>query len=189
MYRGSLYRGSLYRGSGRRAKIEIPERDIFLDSVEVPSLSVPSVSVPSVSLPSRSLDAIELPGSSSKVLEGEGERSYTTSTDVLFDFGQANLKPEAQVELLAVVADLRRRFPEGDITVDGHTDSVGSDADNQALSERRAQAVSDFLTSQGIDSGRITVTGYGEKVPVEPETGDDPEAQAKNRRVVITARN
>ena len=84
------------------------------------------MTVPAVSLPARSLDAIELPGSSSKVLEGEDERSYSTSTDVLFDFGKAELKPEAVTELQAVVADLKARFPEGEITVEGHTDSVGS---------------------------------------------------------------
>lgn len=189
LYRGSLYRGGIYRGAGNRSGIEIAERDIFLDSVEVPALDIPAVTVPAVSLPARSLDAIELPGSSSKVLEGEDERSYSTSTDVLFDFGKAELKPEAVTELQAVVADLKARFPEGEITVEGHTDSVGSDADNQDLSERRAQAVSDFLTTQGgIDSGRVTVTGFGEKVPVAPDNASDPAAQAQNRRVVITAR-
>ncbi len=65
----------------------------------------------------------------------------------------------------------------------GHTDSVGADAYNQKLSEKRAQAVKDYLTSKGTDASRVYVEGKGEKQPVADNKSSD--GRAKNRRVEI----
>ena len=70
--------------------------------------------------------------------------------------------------------------------VEGNTDSVGSDAYNQKLSERRADAVKDVLVKSDIDGSRITTVGYGESRPVA--SNDTEEGRAKNRRVSIVVK-
>jgi len=67
------------------------------------------------------------------------------------------------------------------VAVEGHTDSVGSDAYNQKLSERRAQAAVDYLVSQGVDASRLQPTGYGESKPMA--SNDTADGRAQNRRV------
>ncbi len=69
-------------------------------------------------------------------------------------------------------------------TIVGHTDSVGSDAFNQGLSERRAKAVAAYLESKGIGSGRIVASGAGESQPVADNATE--EGRAQNRRVVLS---
>ncbi|HVK52920.1 MAG TPA: OmpA family protein, partial [Pseudoxanthomonas sp.] len=69
-----------------------------------------------------------------------------------------------------------------------HTDSVGTDAYNQKLSERRAKAVYDYLTSNGVDAGRLVgPTGYGESRPID--TNDTKEGRARNRRTELNVQN
>ena len=80
------------------------------------------------------------------------------------------------------------------VEVAGHTDSVGSDAYNQKLSERRAKTVYDYLTSNGVDAGRLVgPTGYGESRPIAPNTNpdgsDNPEGRAQNRRTELNVQN
>ena len=69
------------------------------------------------------------------------------------------------------------------MSVDGHTDSIGSDAYNQKLSVRRAQAVADYLEKGGIAASRMTVKGFGESQPVA--SNDTAEGRAENRRVEL----
>jgi outer membrane protein OmpA-like peptidoglycan-associated protein len=114
------------------------------------------------------------------------------SADVLFDFDKSDLKPGA-LESLAKVAEVLRASPDAPVTIEGHTDGKGTDAYNQPLSERRAQAVKAWLVEHGGVSGtRITVRGWGKTRPVAPNTrpdgSDDPEGRKKNRRVEITVR-
>jgi outer membrane protein OmpA-like peptidoglycan-associated protein len=99
---------------------------------------------------------------------------------VLFEFDKATLSPEGRAALNEVVADLKN-FPEDTVTVEGHTDSTGSDAYNMALSERRAMAVVNYLVSQGIDRSRITAEWFGESRPAVPN--DTPANRKLNRRV------
>lgn len=111
------------------------------------------------------------------------------SADVLFDFDSADLKDEA-VGSLKKVAQVIAGTP-GTVTVEGHTDSKGEDAYNQALSERRAASVKDWLVRDGgIDAARIATRGLGEtrpKAPNErPDGADDPAGRQQNRRVEIT---
>ena len=108
--------------------------------------------------------------------------------DVLFAFGSAELTPAAQ-QAIAAVDDEIGSGGTGTVTVEGHTDAVGSDADNQSLSERRAASVRTALEAALGSSYRYTAVGFGETTPVAPNTkpdgSDDPDGRALNRRVEI----
>lgn len=101
-------------------------------------------------------------------------------SDVLFDTGKYTLKTDTKVSL-AKVAGILQAYPGLKLQVEGYTDSVGSDALNQTLSENRAGAVSDFLTSQGVPSSNISATGYGKTHPVADNSTAP--GRAQNRRV------
>lgn len=109
-------------------------------------------------------------------------------SDVLFEFASDQLSPAARDVLAAVEADVGSDV-RGPVTVEGHTDGIGSDADNQALSERRAAAVVEALKGVLGPSLSYRAVGFGEKAPVAPNTGpdgsDDPEGRALNRRVEV----
>ncbi|MFH2095612.1 MAG: OmpA family protein [Bacteroidota bacterium] len=99
--------------------------------------------------------------------------------NVFFDTDKYDLKPESRAELNKLAAFLKAN-PGMNIELGGHTDNVGTDEDNQLLSENRAKAVRDYLVQQGIDTTRLQYKGYGEKSPVV--SNDTPEGRAKNRR-------
>lgn len=105
-----------------------------------------------------------------------------TINDVLFDTDQATLRPDgmANVQKLAKVLAFQ---PRRTVLVEGFTDSTGSAAHNQQLSERRAQSVRDALVGMGVDAGRVQMRGYGERFPV---AGNKTAADRQlNRRVEI----
>lgn len=102
--------------------------------------------------------------------------------DVLFAFDSAQLTGEAQAQL----AQISNRLTDAQVVgvkVAGHTDSVGSDAYNQGLSERRAQSVVDFLIAQGVAANKLSSQGYGEGQPVADNASDA--GRAQNRRVEL----
>ncbi len=101
-------------------------------------------------------------------------------SDVLFDFGKATLKPSTR-ETLAKVAGILLAYPSLRLQLEGHTDSVGSDAFNQTLSEKRAFAVRDYLTGAGIDGNSLTAIGYGKSNPIA--SNDTDAGRQQNRRV------
>ncbi len=101
---------------------------------------------------------------------------------VTFDVGSATLKPAFR-DTLNGVADSLIKYPNSIIDVYGHTDSTGSDAFNQTLSERRAQTVANYLTSRGVAQARLRWQGFGETMPVADNTTE--EGRARNRRVEI----
>ena len=108
--------------------------------------------------------------------------------------GEHNIEPTLQlptadsVAILDQAIDALKRYPEIKVELDGHTDSIGTDAYNQKLSERRAQIVSDYLTSHGIDPSRITaVKGFGESQPID--TNATKEGRARNRRTELKVEN
>jgi OmpA family len=109
-------------------------------------------------------------------------------SDVLFAFGKAELTPAAQAAIEAVDDDIGSGGS-GTVTVEGHTDSIGSDPDNQALSERRAAAVRAALEPVLGSSYQYESVGFGEGKPVapnaKPDGSDDPDGRALNRRVEI----
>lgn len=88
----------------------------------------------------------------------------TLNSEASFDFGQATVKP-AFYPTLDKLANLMQKYSRTHVTIVGYTDSVGSAAYNQRLSERRARAVADYLVNQGVDASRIRTEGRGESNP------------------------
>ena len=119
-------------------------------------------------------------------------RRFDLSADVLFDFGSATLRPGAYGALEDILGSIRATYPYPVILVEGHTDSIGTDAANDLLSLRRAEAVRVWLMAHGIPPGAITVDGIGKRRPLEPNTlpngADNPAGRARNRRVELIAR-
>jgi outer membrane protein OmpA-like peptidoglycan-associated protein len=108
------------------------------------------------------------------------------NSNVLFAFDKSDLSADSKVNLQKLVTILDN-YPDTDIEVQGHTDSKGSNSYNMSLSERRAKAVSGYLTDKDITTNRLTTKGFGETAPkYENDTESD---RAKNRRVefLITA--
>lgn len=111
------------------------------------------------------------------------ERGHViTLGDVLFDFDKDELKSGSERNLQKI-ADFLQEYPERKALIEGFTDSAGSDSYNQALSERRAEAVRTFLISKGVSASRIAARGYGESNPVA--SNKTAETRQLNRRVEI----
>lgn len=108
------------------------------------------------------------------------------TNDILFGFDSFALTAQAKENLDKLVIILNR-YPDTDIEIHGHTDSVGAASYNQTLSERRAGAVADYLITQGVMAGRLTIIGFGEEQP--KYSNETAEGRAQNRRVefAITA--
>ena len=104
------------------------------------------------------------------------------SDHLKFEFDKAELRPEDR-ELLSRVAGILLSSQDYTVSVNGHTDDVGSDAYNRALSERRAQAVRDYLVKAGLSPEILSVTGHGKALPLVRGATDV--ARAKNRRVEL----
>jgi len=105
-----------------------------------------------------------------------------TLGDVLFDLDKATLKPGAETRLDRLASFLMD-YPERSLLIEGHTDSTGSDAYNLTLSQRRADAVADYLESQGIPRSRLYARGYGKAYPL---VGNEKAAgRQQNRRVEL----
>ncbi len=97
-----------------------------------------------------------------------------------FDFNKATLKPEGKHILDGAIKTMKDN-PNTRISIEGHTDSVGSHAYNMKLSERRAESVKDYLVAGGISASRMTTVGYGETKPIASNSTE--EGRAENRRV------
>jgi outer membrane protein OmpA-like peptidoglycan-associated protein len=102
--------------------------------------------------------------------------------DVLFDTGKYTLRPPAR-EALAKLSGIVLAYPGLKLTVEGHTDSTGTPAFNQKLSEQRAMTVRDYLVQQGVDMNSITAAGLGEGMPIADNS--TAAGRQKNRRVEI----
>ena len=106
----------------------------------------------------------------------------TLSDEILFDVDQAELKPGG-MQQLARVAEFLVENPDRNVLIEGHTDSTAPDAYNLALSQRRANAVEDFLITQGVDPTRMSSDGYGEQLPIA--SNDTAAGRQANRRVEL----
>jgi OOP family OmpA-OmpF porin len=104
---------------------------------------------------------------------------------IRFESGRASIDPDS-AGLLDRLIETALRCPNANIEIAGHTDADGEDALNQALSEKRAQAVTDYLVKAGLPPGRFTATGYGSTQPVA--TNDTDEGKAQNRRIDFLVR-
>ena len=109
-----------------------------------------------------------------------------TLGDVLFATGKADLKPGA-MERLSKLAGFMLKYPDRAVVIEGHTDSVGSAASNQTLSERRSDAVKAYLISQSVPASSVTTIGKGKDVPVAENTTAT--GRQQNRRVEIIIAN
>jgi len=109
-----------------------------------------------------------------------------TLGDVLFDSGQATLKPGA-ASTIERLASFLEQSPERSVAIEGHTDSMGSDSYNLSLSENRANSVKAALVAKGISAQRIVSVGKGEGVPVA--SNDSSAGRQQNRRVEIIVSN
>lgn len=117
-------------------------------------------------------------------IERQGDNIILNMPDsVTFGFDSSELQQSARQALNDVTAVLRE-YAKTRITVAGHTDSSGGENYNQRLSERRAQAVGDYLIRGGVQSSRLNMLGYGESRPVA--SNDSEQGRAQNRRVEIT---
>ena len=101
---------------------------------------------------------------------------------VNFDFDRAEIRPASR-PILDQAANRLRQCGSERLQVEGHTDSIGSDAYNQDLSERRARAVRDYLVSRGVTGSRISSAGFGESRPIA--SNQTPEGRFLNRRVEV----
>lgn len=108
------------------------------------------------------------------------------SNNILFGFDSSDLSADAKRNLDNMII-VFKEYVDTDVEVQGHTDSSGSDSYNQRLSERRANAVANYLKARGIAASRLKVVGYGESTP--KYSNDNESGRAQNRRVefVITA--
>jgi len=109
----------------------------------------------------------------------------TMAQDILFATDSATLRPDLRRDLQAIAANLQR-YPDSAIIVTGHTDSTGTMAYNQSLSERRADSVAAVLIESGVSSRRVVARGAGQTRPVA--SNDTAAGRAQNRRVEIVIR-
>jgi outer membrane protein OmpA-like peptidoglycan-associated protein len=109
-----------------------------------------------------------------------------TLGDVLFSFGKADLSPAANVSI-AKLAQFLVNHPDRTLSIEGHTDSVGSDSYNDALSQRRAESVKMALVARGVGAERITTKGLGKRFPVA--SNSTAQGRQLNRRVEVVVLN
>jgi outer membrane protein OmpA-like peptidoglycan-associated protein len=117
------------------------------------------------------------------VVERVGEGLQVTfASGLLFDYDSDVLRTAAR-DNLATLASSLEKYPNTDLLIVGHTDSIGTDSYNQGLSERRAAAAANYLVGQGVARTRLRSTGRGETEPVVPNDTDAD--RQKNRRVEV----
>jgi OOP family OmpA-OmpF porin len=147
--------------------------DCWRDANWTPATAAPGCGAPAAAAPE---------AKAAPTLQVAAATKVTYAADAFFDFDKSVLKPAGKAKLDDLVQKVKGINLEVIIAV-GHTDSVGSDAYNQKLSVRRAEAVKAYLVSKGIEKNRIYTEGKGEKQPVADNKTK--EGRAKNRRVEI----
>jgi OOP family OmpA-OmpF porin len=132
------------------------------DLVAKPAVEAPPAAKPAAAVPAAVAPEAPAPVGPAKA----AFEKFTFGAETLFAFDKAIVRPEAAGILDDVVTKMNK-YPEVElIVVTGHTDRIGKDAYNQALSERRAEAVRDYLVGKGVDSSRVQAVGRGEAEPV-----------------------
>lgn len=125
-----------------------------------------------------------------KITETQKEIRIELASDILFDFNESAIRSEAEAQL-GKVAELIKKYQGVSVLVEGHTDSIGTDASNLRLSEQRAASVKHWLVGS-TGGASFETKGWGASKPVapnrKPDGSDDPEGRQKNRRVEITVR-
>lgn len=124
-------------------------------------------------------------GSNVDIINTGEELIVTMPQDILFAFNSDAVRPDLQRDL-RVLANSLFNYPDSVVDVVGHTDNIGSDSYNNALSLRRAQSVANVLVSEGVPSRRLSVQGAGRFQPVASNASES--GRAQNRRVEIIIR-
>lgn len=123
-----------------------------------------------------------------KAQEAKCEQRLAVVADALFAFDKSTLSPDAE-QTLAALGPMIARQGKHPVRIEGHTDAIGADSYNQALSERRAEAVRGWLAGHHFVPESTPVKGYGKSHPIapnkRPDGSDDPEGRQKNRRVEV----
>jgi outer membrane protein OmpA-like peptidoglycan-associated protein len=160
--------------------------DDCVPEVRVETVRLAPVRLPDVDVEPARLRSRELPESRGlDVVTGSAQTAYVAPARVLFETDRAAIRPQAAAALRTIARRIRQGPPLGALLVEGHTDDRGDAAYGQDLSERRAEAVADWLvTVAGFPRGLLTTRGFGETAPVVPNTSVANRQQ--NRRVVIT---
>lgn len=120
-----------------------------------------------------------VPGSQQDFVVNVGERVY-------FDFDRYDIRADAQ-PILAAQAAWLRRYPSVRVRIEGNTDEMGTREYNLALGARRANAVRDYLVSNGVTADRIATVSYGKEQPIDPGSTEEAHAQNRNAKTAIVS--
>jgi OOP family OmpA-OmpF porin len=123
----------------------------------------------------------EVTADASSIADELNKSGHIALYGIHFDTGKATILPDSE-SLLSEIAKMLKQNPDVKLSVEGHTDNVGATAANQALSEKRAQAVVAWLTTHGVEAARLKAKGWGQSKPVADSSED---GRAKNRRVEL----
>jgi outer membrane protein OmpA-like peptidoglycan-associated protein len=124
----------------------------------------------------------EIPGAVVERVDDGIVVTFDENSGVYFDTAKFNINTKSQATLNKL-ANVFKEYPDTNILVVGHTDSVGSEESNMILSKNRANAVTNYLTGKGLSAGRFTTNWYGETQPKQDNA--TAEGRAKNRRVNV----
>ncbi len=178
----------LARGAPLARPAPLPSLPVAPEAAPPASPPDPAVAVPDTPAPAAPVPAapVATPPTVFEVERSMLETGLFRTSAVHFEFARAALLP-VSARTLGVIADVLTRYPDLRVEVGGHTDNVGSDAVNDALSQRRAGSVVAYLVGAGVSPARLAAVGYGERRPI---AGNDSETgRALNRRVEFTVLN
>ncbi len=158
----------------------------------IPQPTIPHPTIPQPTIPQVTFPEVTIPNVT--IQQDNTTTIYTLPADVLFDFDKATIRPDAASALQQISSSIAKRFSNPRLEIDGHTDSVGSDAYNLNLSQQRAESVKQWLiTNKNMKPDQLSVKGLGETRPVAPNTNsdgsDNPQGRQQNRRVEIIVRS
>jgi OmpA-OmpF porin, OOP family len=171
-YNDFLYTAGIAFSFGGKTKAEEPAPPVVAPKVEKPApVVVPKAEAP----PPPVVVPPPAPAPKPAIIE-KGRQTL----DVEFDFDKSTIKKGYYKDIDSLVG-VMKQYPDLNVIVEGHTDSVGTPAYNKKLSLRRAEAVKKYMVEKGIDANRIKVQGFGEEKPIA--TNKTKEGRQKNRRV------
>jgi outer membrane protein OmpA-like peptidoglycan-associated protein len=149
--------------------------------VEAPAATAPAApAAPSTSAPAVAAAAVPATPAQPRTEKRIVKTTATANADAFFELDRATLQPAAKAALDTAIARIKASGFEGNLRITGHTCDLGPDAHNLRLSQRRANAVRDYLVTQGLPAERLIAEGMGERAPRYANT---PELRPKNRRV------
>jgi peptidoglycan-associated lipoprotein len=144
-----------------------------------PAPSAPAAPPPAQPAPPGPVTEQALPGSEQDFVINVGDRVY-------FDFDKYDIRTDAQ-PILAAQAAWLKKYPAVAVRIEGNCDERGTREYNLALGARRANAVREFLVSNGVPGGRITTISYGKEKPIDPGNGEEADQHNRNSHTAIVS--